>query len=32
MLLDREADINAQGEEYSNALYAALAEGYNQVI
>ena len=32
MLLDKGADINAQGGEYSNALLAALEEGHNRVI
>ena len=32
MLLDKGADINAQGGEYGNALQAALSEGHGQVM
>jgi ankyrin repeat protein len=32
LLLEKKADVNAQGGEYSNALSAALEEGYEQVV
>ncbi|KAI4087071.1 MAG: hypothetical protein L6R37_008361 [Teloschistes peruensis] len=32
MLLDKGADVNAQGGEYGNALYAASAHGHEQVV
>ena len=32
MLLDKEANINAQGGRYDNALQIALYGGYNQVV
>jgi hypothetical protein len=32
MLLDKGADINAQGERYSNVLQAASAGGYTAVV
>jgi hypothetical protein len=32
LLLDEVADINAQGRDYGNALYAALEEGHEQVV
>jgi ankyrin repeat protein len=32
MLLNKGADVNAQGREYSNALYAALYRGHKQVV
>jgi hypothetical protein len=32
MLLDKDADVNAQGGEYGNALQAASAGGHEQVV
>ncbi|SLM38726.1 vegetative incompatibility protein het-e-1, partial [Lasallia pustulata] len=32
MLLDKGADVNAQGGRYGNALYAASATGHDQVV
>jgi ankyrin repeat protein len=32
MLLDKGADVNAQGGDYGNALQAALSEGHEQVV
>ncbi len=32
MLLGKGADFNAQGRQYSNALQAALFEGYEKVV
>ena len=32
MLLDKGAEVNAQGGEYGNALQAASAGGYEQVV
>jgi ankyrin repeat protein len=32
MLLDKGADVNAQGGEYGNALYAASAVGHEAVV
>jgi ankyrin repeat protein len=32
MLLDKSADVNAQGVYYSNALHAALSGGYKAVV
>jgi ankyrin repeat protein len=32
MLLDKGAEVNAQGGFYGNALYAALAGGHEQVV
>jgi ankyrin repeat protein len=32
MLLDKGADLNAQGEVYGNALLAALVEGHEAVV
>ena len=32
MLLDKGADVNAQGERYGNALQAASSEGHDQVV
>ena len=32
MLLDRGADVNAQGGEYGNALQAALERGHDRVV
>ena len=32
MLLDKGANVNAQGERYGNALQAALVGGHDQVI
>jgi ankyrin repeat protein len=31
-LLNKGADVNAQGREYSNALYTALAKGHEAVV
>jgi ankyrin repeat protein len=31
-LLDKGANVNAQGRDYGNALYAASAGGYEQVV
>jgi ankyrin repeat protein len=32
LLLSKGANVNAQGGEYGNALYAALEEGHEQVV
>lgn len=32
MLLDKGADVNAQGSNYGNALQAALSRGYKTVV
>jgi ankyrin repeat protein len=32
ILLNKGADVNAQGREYGNALQAALSRGYEQVV
>ncbi|KAF2473449.1 uncharacterized protein BDR25DRAFT_352872, partial [Lindgomyces ingoldianus] len=32
LLLDKDADVNAQGGEYSNALHAASEEGHEQIV
>ena len=32
LLLDKGANINAQGGRYSNALYAASSEGYEAIV
>jgi hypothetical protein len=32
ILLDRGADVNAQGAHYGNALQAALIEGYDKIV
>jgi hypothetical protein len=32
MLLDKDADVNAQGGEYGNALYAASLGGHEAVV
>jgi ankyrin repeat protein len=32
MLLNKGADVNAQGRQYGNALHAALERGYEQVV
>jgi ankyrin repeat protein len=32
MLLNKGADVNAQGRYHSNALYAALVRGYEAVV
>jgi ankyrin repeat protein len=32
LLLDKGADVNAEGGEYGNALQAALSEGYEQIV
>ncbi|KAF2688887.1 ankyrin, partial [Lentithecium fluviatile CBS 122367] len=32
LLIDMDADVNARGREYGNALYAALFRGHKQVV
>jgi hypothetical protein len=32
LLLNKGANVNAQGREFSNALYAALVDSYKQVV
>ena len=32
LLLDKRADVNAQGGDYRNALYAVLEGGYQEIV